>query len=894
MPSAPRGRFFLIDGGHTLYRSYHAIRGLTTSKGFPTNAIFGFTQTIQKILKEHNPEYLAVVFDVPGPTFRHEIYPEYKANRPPMPEDLSVQVPWIKKLLEAYRIPHVELRGFEGDDILATLATLAREKGLEAVMVTGDKDLCQLAGPDIKILDPRKDVLLGPEEIAFEYGIPACLLPDLFALTGDQVDNLPGLPGVGPKTAAALLKQFGSLDALLRRSEEIEKPKLRDLVESYRERILLNRRLVELDSNVPLNLDVEDFRRQEPDPVTLRQILLELDFQRFLEDLPTGRTLSDALYRLVQDDRSLDELIGLLCASQEGFALDLETTSKIPMRAEPVGLSFAIEGDRAYYVPVGHAYLGAPNQLPLQHVLEKLGPLLRDPDLPKFGQNIKYDLLVLRRKGVEVKGVAFDTMVASYLLDPSRKTHRLDDLALEFLHHKKISFEEVTGGRGGSQAGFENVDVEKALRYSGEDAHATYLLTRILGEKIREEGLEPLLREVEIPLIEVLLDMEFRGIRIDTEFFGGLALDLRRQLASLEIRIHEMAGGPFNVNSPQQLARILFDKLKLPVSKKTKTGHATDVKVLTRLAADHPLPRLVLDYRSLSKLLSTYVEALPRLVHPETGRIHTSFNQAIAATGRLSSSNPNLQNIPIRTPEGRKIREGFIPEEGMLLVSADYSQVELRILAHVSGDEKLLEAFLRDEDVHTRTASQIFECDPALVTPEMRRQAKVINFGVIYGMGPYGLAEELGIPRNVAQAFIQQYFANYQGVSAWREACLEACRRSGSVSTLLNRRRLLPEIVSRDPSVRALAERTAINTPIQGTAADLIKLAMIRIFKRLQDGSLRTRMLLQVHDELIFEVPEGELERAQGLIREEMESVLPLKVKLKVDIQAGRNWSEAH
>lgn len=894
MPERAVPKLFLIDGSHTLYRSYHAIRGLTTSKGFPTNAIYGFAQTLHKILKEHEPDYVAVVFDAPGPTFRHEAYPEYKANRPPMPEDLSVQIPWIKKLLEAYRIRSVEFAGYEGDDILATLARRAAEKGIEAVIVSGDKDLCQLAGPRVRILDPKKEALLGPDEIRSEYGIPPEALPDLFALTGDTVDNLPGLPGVGPKTAGALLKQFGSLDELLKRTREIEKAKLRDLVEQHRERILLNRRLVRIVPDVPLETSLESLRRREPDGPKLREILLELEFQRFLEDVPSERTLSDSKYKLVLDEKTLDELVSFLAQSQEGFALDLETTSKKPMQAEPVGISFALEDDRAFYIPVGHRYLGAPVQLPLRLVLAKLRPVFEDPRIPKFGQNIKYDLLVLKRQGVKVEGVSFDTMVASYLLDPSRKSHRLDDLALEFLRHKKISYAEVTGGSAGKEIPFDQVGVEKALRYSCEDAHATLLLARLLAKRLQEEGLARLFHEVEIPLIEVLLEMEFQGIRIDTAFFESLAQEFRAALAALEEQIHELAGGSFNVNSPRQLAKVLFEHLKLPLSKRTKTGHATDVTVLTRLATEHPLPQLVLEYRSLAKLLTTYVETLPRLVHPQTGRIHTSFNQTITATGRLSSSDPNLQNIPIRTPEGRKIREGFLPEEGMLLVSADYSQIELRILAHVSGDPKLLEAYERDEDVHALTASRIFGCDPSAITPDMRRQAKVINFGVIYGMGPYGLAEELGISRSVAQAFIEQYFAHYEGVRAWREACLDQCRKNGFVTTLLNRRRPLPEIVSRDPAMRALAERTAINTPIQGTAADIIKLAMIRIHRRLRNGGFRTHMLLQVHDELVFETPEEEMAEAREIIREEMESVLPLRVKLKVDIQAGRNWSEAH
>ncbi len=891
---ADRERLFLIDGAHALYRSYHAIRGLTTSKGFPSNAVYGFVQTLLKILGEYDPEYLAVAFDLPAPTFRHEIYPEYKANRPPTPEDLVVQIPWIKKILEAYRIPILELEGYEGDDVMGTLARQAAEEGMEAVLVSGDKDLLQLVDERIRILEPRKNVLLGPEEIAAQYGVPPERLPDLFALTGDTVDNIPGLPGVGSKTAAALLQRFGSLEEILRRAEEIDKPALRKLVLENRDRLRENRRLVEILCRVPLELGPRDLKRQEPDVEALRDLFLRFEFHRFLEALPGSKELPDSRYRTVLEEKDLDALVALLAQAREGFALDLETTSKVAMLARPVGISFALEGDRAFYVPVGHTYLGAPRQLPLELVLERLRPVLLDPGLPKFGQNIKYDLLVLKRAGAEVRGVAFDTMIASYLLDPSIRGHRLDDLALAHLGHKMISYEEVTGKKGQTQKTFDEVEVEKAAAYSCEDAHATYRLTRILERKIEEEGFGRLFREVEMPLVSVLTEMEFAGIKIDVAFFKGLSREFRKDLEKLEKEIHDLAGEPFNINSPQQLGKILFEKLRLSKPKRTKTGYATDVKVLNRLAAEHRLPRLVLEYRSLSKLLSTYVEALPRLVHPETGRIHTSFNQAVAATGRLSSSDPNLQNIPIRTPDGRRIRQGFIPEEGMWLLSADYSQIELRILAQISGDERLREAFRKDEDVHAHTASLLFHCPLDQVTEEMRRRAKVINFGVIYGMGPYALAEQLGISRKEARAFIDQYFQTYAGVKAWRERCLEQARKEGYVTTLLNRRRYLPELKSDNAGVRALAERTAINTPIQGTAADLIKVAMIRVFDALEVEGLGTRMLLQVHDELVFEVPDEELEAVQPLVRREMEGVMELEVPLRVDMKAGRNWSEAH
>ena len=891
-----RKRLFLVDGAHAVYRSFHAIRDLSTSKGFPTNAVFGFTQIVQKVLKDHDPDYFVVVFDTRAPTFRHKRFPAYKANRPPMPEDLSVQLPWIRKVLEAYRIPVVEQDGYEADDLMGTYAELALRRGMDTVLVTGDKDLCQLAGEHVRVLDPRKDLLIGPEEVVSLFGVTAEQIPDLLALMGDTVDNLPGIPGVGMKTAAALLQRFGNLEELYRRTGEIEKPALREKVEQYRDTVLLTRELVEIFRRVPVEEDLEAFRRRSPDPAALRALFLELEFQRLLEALPVPdqKSLSSEGYRTVVDERGLDGLAAELARAREGFALDLETTSLAAMRARPVGLAFAADGDRAWYVPVGHDYLGAPAQLRLDRVLARLRPILEDPGLPKFGQNIKYDLLVLKNQGARVGGVAFDTMIASYLLDASRGGHGLDDLALEHLGHKMISYTDVTGPRGSSQKTFNEVQVETGALYACEDAHATYRLRQVLGEKIGREGFDRLFHEVEIPLIEVLTQMEFDGIKVDVPFLGRLDQEFRTKLHSLEKQIHELAGCPFNINSPQQLGKVLFDDLGLPGARRTKTGYATDVKVLTGLSERHPLPRLVLEYRSLAKLLGTYVEALPRLVHPETGRIHTSFNQSVTATGRLSSSDPNLQNIPIRTPEGRRIRQAFVPEPGMRLLSADYSQIELRILAHVSGDPGLVAAFLAGEDVHAHTAATLFGCSPAEVTDEMRRKAKTINFGVIYGMGAYGLAEQLGIPRGEASAFIEHYFGTYSGVKAWQEACLEEARRTGCVTTLMGRRRPLPEIGARNGSVRAMAERTAINTPIQGTAADMIKAAMIRVFHRIRDQGYRSRMLLQVHDELVFEVPEAERDTLPHLVREEMEGVMPLNVPLRVDMRDGANWSEAH
>jgi DNA polymerase-1 len=884
-------RLFLIDGGHTLYRAYHAIRDLTTSRGFPTNAIYGFTQTLQKVIRDHRPEYVAVVFDAPGPTFRHAMYAAYKANRPAMPEDLAAQIPLLRELLQAYRIPSLELPGYEGDDLIGTLAARAAQAGIETVIVSGDKDLCQLVDRDVRILDPRKDRLVGPEEVFESFGVRPDQIQDLLALAGDTIDNLPGVPGIGPKTAAALLAQFGSIESLIARVDEIEKPRIRELVRGHLDRIRINRRLVELDRAAPIEIPFEQLRREEPDTDRLRELFIELEFHKLLEELPEKKCLSSSGYRTVLDEGALERLASEMAGCLEGFAVDLETTSRLPSRADIVGISVCTGDGRAYYIPIAHSYVGAPAQVPLEAVKRLLGPALLDERLPKFGQNIKYDLLVLKRNSIEVKGVAFDTMVASYVLDPSRRSHSLDALAREFLHHTMISYSEVTGG---GSVGFEKVPVEKATVYSCEDAHATYLLVEILGKRIREEGFEGLLKEIEIPLIEVLTDMEYAGVKIDVDFFRDLSREFHGQLRSLEERIYESAGEAFNVNSPQQLGRILFEKMRLPRPRKTKTGYATDVKVLSRLAREHPLPQLVLEYRSLSKLISTYVDVLPKLVHPVTGRIHTSYNQTVTATGRLSSSDPNLQNIPVRSAEGKRIREGFVPEDGMVIVSADYNQVELRILAHLSGDKRLLAAYEADEDVHARTAAELFGVAPELVSDEMRRQAKVINFGVIYGMGPYGLAEELRIPRARAHEFIENYFATYTGVRDYREACLEEARAKGYVTTLFNRRRYLPELASKDPAARSLAERTAINTPIQGTAADIIKVAMIRIHRELRARRLRSRIIMQVHDELVLEVPEEEVPTLVPLVRRQMEGVVELRIPLKVDVHVGRNWSEAH
>jgi len=882
---------YLIDGTAYIHRAYHAIRELTNSAGLPTNAIFGFTRMLIKLMEDRKPSYAGMFFDAKGPTFRHEMYRDYKANRPPMPQDMAVQIPYIKQVTTGFNLPVIEKQGFEADDLIGTLANLAEKEGFDVVMVTGDKDFMQLVSEKSVIWDPMKDIVIDRPYIQESFGVTPEQIIDVMGLSGDTADNIPGVPGIGQKTALALIKAFDTLENLYENVDTITKKKQRENLIAFKDQAFLSRKLAAIDIEAPVSFSSEDFQISEPDKKALAGLFKSLEFRQLQQMFPEKQDLSHKNYRAVVDTAQLDELIKKLEAT-EIFALDTETTSKDPMKAELVGISFSTRPDDAVYIPFAH---DAPGQLDPEDTFNRLKPLLENAKYQKIGQNIKYDWIVLKRRGIVLSGVRFDTMLASYLLNPSKRAHNLDQIALDFLDHKTIRYEDLVG-KGEKDKGFQTVALEKAIPYACEDADVTLMARNELMPKLEALDLMDLMRDVEMPLIPVLVKMEMCGICVDKQRLQELSTSFSYQLDGIEKDIYAVAGEEFNIKSSQQLSRILFEKLQLPVVKKTKkkTGHSTDVDVLTILAAQHELPALILSHRTLSKLKSTYTDALLELIHPETGRIHTSYNQTVTATGRLSSSKPNLQNIPIRTEEGRRIRSAFIPEDGWQLISADYSQIELRILAHYSEDEILIKAFLDEEDIHTRTACEVFGIPEDQMTSELRRQAKAINFGIVYGMSAFGLSKQLGISQKMAKVYIDNYFSRYGGVKRFMDQTIESSRKAGKTTTLLNRIRLLPDINSTNQNVRGFAERIAVNTPIQGTAADLIKIAMIRVDDAFQKQRLKSAMLLTVHDELVFESPPDEIETVQRLVKEIMENIWELRVPLKVNIARGNNWAEAH
>ncbi len=885
---------YLIDGTAYIHRAYHAIRGLSNSKGLPTNAIFGFTRILIKLMQDRAPHYAAMFFDAKGPTFRHDVYPAYKANRPPMPDDMAVQIPHIKDVTAAYHLPIIEMEGFEADDLIGTYARLAEQGGFSVVMVTGDKDFMQLVTENAVIWDPMKEKTLDIHTIREDYGVEPRQLIDVMGLSGDTADNIPGVPGIGQKTALGLIQTHGDIEHLYEKVETITQKKLRENLTDFKDQALLSRELVTINTRVPVPADLEDFKLTPPDTQALSQLFKVLEFRQLQQAVSAKTDLSHKNYQAIFDLDTLSHLVSRL-QSADMFALDTETTSTNPMVAKLVGLSFAIQPHEAFYIPCGHDYLGVHQQLKPADILQHLKPVLENPEIHKVGQNIKYDWIVLARNGVDLDGVTFDTMLASYLLNPSKRAHNLDQIALDFLGHKTITYEEVAG-KGKKATSFAQVPLEKAVPYACEDADITLMARDVLAPQLEEVRLTKLLEEVEMPLVPVLMRMEMRGAAIDKQRLQELSKSFEHQLDALEGSIYGLAGEAFNINSSQQLGRILFEKLKLPVQKKTKkkTGYSTDVDVLNVLAHHHDLPALVLKHRTLSKLKSTYADALIDLINPETGRIHTSYNQTVTATGRLSSSDPNLQNIPVRTDEGREIRRAFIPQKGWHLVSADYSQVELRILAHYSDDQILIQSFLDDEDIHTRTACEVFQVAPTMVNAELRRQAKAINFGIIYGMSAFGLSKQLEISQKMAKTYIEHYFSRYKRVEQFLDQIIAEARQTKQTSTFLGRIRLLPDITSKNNIIRQAAERIAVNTPIQGSAADLIKLAMINIDRVFREKNLQSTMVLTVHDELVFEVPPNELDAVTHLVKEIMEGVWKLKVPLKVNVSYGPNWAETH
>ena len=898
MPS----RFFILDSHGQLYASFYAIRDLTSPQGEPTNATFGFLSTLLKILRQERPDYLAACFDMPGLTHRHELFQEYKAQRPPMPPELVVQVERVRQILGLMGIPAVGSAGYEADDCIATLSRRAREAGMEVVICSRDKDLEQLVGPGVAMLDTKTFEHLDAEGILKRRGVPPAQTIDVLALMGDATDNIPGVPGIGEKTAVKLIAQYGNVENVLSHAAEV-KGKVGDSLRAHMEDARQSRVLVQLDAAVPLKVNLEDCRAHPAaDPARLAALFRKLGFNRFIEELTldAGATGGGAIRTHIVETRAALARLAKDLAAQPAFAFDTETTGLDPRKAALVGLSFAWADDEGYYVP-----LRGPEGskcLSLDEVKAAIGPWLAAS--PKasaastrllVGQNVKYDLLVCRRAGIELAEPLFDTMVAAYLASPGRREYNLDALALAYFGFKKIPLESLLGQKGDERT-MDACPIAQVAAYSVEDAVITWRLRGVLEKELAEKGLADLAREVEMPLVPVLAAMEETGVAVDPAVLADIAANLQGRLEKLEKQIYAAAGREFSIHSPQQLAGILFEELGLKPLKRTAKGlrSSTDADVLEELAARHPLPRLILEFRQLAKLKGTYVDALPQLVDPEDGRIHASFNQTVTATGRLSSSDPNLQNIPIRTDEGRQVRRAFVPgRAGWLLLAADYSQIELRMLAHYSGDAELGRAFAEDRDIHTFVAAQIYGVAETDVTGEMRRVAKVVNFSLIYGKTAYGLARDLSIGVGEAERFIDDYFHRYRGVREFTAKVLTDAKRDGYVTTILGRRREIGEIGAMDPKRLTFAERTAVNTVIQGSAADLMKVAMNRIWRRAGREGRPSRPLIQIHDELIFETPADALAEEEKWITEEMVGAMALRVPLRIHLAVGRNWMEA-
>ncbi|WP_272538940.1 DNA polymerase I [Providencia sp. PROV197] len=920
----------LVDGSSYLYRAYHAFPPLTNSAGEPTGAMYGVLNMLRSLMLQYKPSHVAVVFDAKGKTFRDELFESYKSHRPPMPDDLRAQIAPLHEMVEAMGLPLLVVSGVEADDVIGTLAREASRKGMPVLISTGDKDMAQLVEPNITLINTMNNTILGPDEVKDKYGVPPELIIDFLALMGDSSDNIPGVPGVGEKTALALLQGIGSLDAIYNdldaiaplgfRGSKTLAPKMAE----NRELAFLSYQLATIKTDVELDKKCEELQVTEIDADKLHQLFSRYEFKRWLADVENGSwmdgkgasnkaaptpatatvkaaapatpTLSAENYQTILEKADLDRWIEKLSAASL-FAFDTETDSLDTQEARLVGMSFAIEAGHAAYLPLGHDYLDAPAQLPLDEVLQAMKPILESEKILKIGQNLKYDAEVLENYGIELKGIGYDTMLESYVLNSvaGMGRHDMDSLAERHLNHKTVSFEEIAG-KGKKQLTFNQIALEEAANYAAEDADVTLLLHQALYPQVEAEPkLKHIFENIEMPLVPVLVRMERKGVLINAATLAAQSKVITARLAELEKEAFELAGEEFNLASPKQLQTILFEKLQLPVIKKTPSGAAsTNEEVLEELALNHALPKLLLEHRSLAKLKSTYTDKLPLMINPRTGRVHTSYHQAVTATGRLSSRDPNLQNIPVRTEEGRRIRQAFVARDGYKVMAADYSQIELRIMAHLSQDKGLLTAFAEGKDIHKATAAEVFGIPLDEVTSDQRRSAKAINFGLIYGMSAFGLARQLGIPRGEAQRYMDLYFERYPGVLRYMENTRLQASEQGYVETLEGRRLYLADIKSSNGMRRKAAEREAINAPMQGTAADIIKKAMIAVDNWLQTEKPQADMLMQVHDELVFEVKESELERVQAQVQALMEQSLKLDVPLKVEVGIGNNWDEAH
>ncbi len=866
------------------YRAFHAIRGLRSSTGEPTNAAYGFTNMLLKIIREQKPDALAVVFDTEAPTFRHDRFKDYKAQRKPIPEDLAKQLPVIKEIISAYKIAIVQKDGFEADDLMGSLAVKAARSGYEVYLVTSDKDMFQIVGKDIFVFRADGGVIYDRDAVKKRFGVEPKKIVDLLALAGDSSDNVPGVPGIGEKTALELVSEFGDLEGVLGNVEDIKGEKRRENINRFADQARLSRELVTLKTDAPTEFCPEEFRLKDADKNRVSEILRRLEFRKLQASVAEEGKVDKGAYRCVDKLNDLKRLAKDLreCAA---FSIRLETTFMEAMRAEPVGMAFSWHEGDACYVPLN-------GDMGREEVLKHLRPILEDEAIDKVGHNIKKDILVLRNCGIHLRGASFDIMIAAYLLNPSKSSYDLTELALEYLNRKVTPISGSTS-KGKKQFDPKELPINTACEYSCECADITFRLKNLMQPTLEKQGLLEPFQRVEMPFVEVLADMEEIGVSIDAALLEGFSEKFGQMLDELVDSIYKMAGEKFNINSPKQLSHILFDKLELPVSGRTTRGFSTNYEVLLKLSKIHPLPQKILEYRKLSKLKSTYIDALPKMVNPRTGHIHSNFNQAGTATGRLASSEPNLQNIPVRTEIGKRIREAFIPRnEQMVLLSVDYSQIDLRILAELSGDEELLKAFDQDEDIHARTAATVFGVDPSSVTAEMRRQAKTINFGIVYGMSAYGLARDLAISPKEAQEFIDRYMERYHGVRDYIEKSLRLVDKRGYVTTLLNRRRYVPELRSNNKAVRQFGRRIAISTAIQGSSADLIKIAMLDIQREIKTKGWQAAMLVQIHDELLFEVEREQADAFGKMVKEKMEGVWKLRVPLKAYLKIGENWGE--